>query len=268
MTGLAPVYPDDEAGNFENLTLASGRAKQLWVDYDGTEKRINVTLAPFKAVRPSTPLLSLSLDLSAIVKGDHVCQVLILDRIKRKYAEVLEDWELHYGPHRLKYKDLYIAIWGFLDQELLGTGCFGFGSVYKGILPASKFEIAVKRISHNSRREIREFVADIINISQLQHRNLVTLLGLRIIKGVAPGLLYLHEWWGQVVIHRDSKASNVLLDAELNGRLGDFRLARLCDHGTYHPLTTHVVGTLGYLAYQDRQGNEGVRCLRIRGIPP
>lgn len=69
----------------------------------------------------------------------------------------------------------------------------------------------------------------------------------RVIKGVAAGLFYLHEEWEQVVIHRDVKASNVLLDGELNGRLGDFGLARLYDHGT-DPQTTHIVGTLGYLA--------------------
>ncbi|XP_042491230.1 L-type lectin-domain containing receptor kinase IV.2-like [Macadamia integrifolia] len=69
----------------------------------------------------------------------------------------------------------------------------------------------------------------------------------RIIKSIAAVLLYLHEDWEQVVVHRDLKSSNVLLAKELNGRLGDFGLARLYDHGTDTQIT-HVVGTLGYLA--------------------
>ncbi|KAH0450999.1 hypothetical protein IEQ34_021691 [Dendrobium chrysotoxum] len=66
---------------------------------------------------------------------------------------------------------------------------------------------------------------------------------LHLIKEIASGLFYLHEIWIQVVIHRDIKESNSLLDAELNGRQG---LSRLYDHGS-HPQTTHVVWTLGYL---------------------
>ncbi|XBI99320.1 hypothetical protein VPH35_019419 [Triticum aestivum] len=68
-----------------------------------------------------------------------------------------------------------------------------------------------------------------------------------IIKGVASSLLYLHEEWEQIVIHRDIKASNVLLNGQMNGRMGDFGLARLYNHGTIAK-TTHVVGTMGYLA--------------------
>ncbi|KAK0604140.1 hypothetical protein LWI29_012441 [Acer saccharum] len=69
----------------------------------------------------------------------------------------------------------------------------------------------------------------------------------RILRGVASGLLYLHEEWEQVVLHRDIKPGNVLLDVDLNGKLGDFGLARLHDHGS-NPQTTKLVGTIGYIA--------------------
>ncbi|XP_059430952.1 probable L-type lectin-domain containing receptor kinase I.6 [Corylus avellana] len=201
---------------------------------------------------------------------------------RKKYEEIREDWEEEYGPHRFSYKNLHKATKGFKDTEVLGEG--GFGKVYRGILPSSNILIAVKRISHDSRQGMKEFVAEIVSMGRLRHRNLVQLLGycrrrgelllvydympngsldkflysnenpnlnwvkrFRIIRGVASGLLYLHEEWEQVVLHRDVKASNVLLDAELNGRLGDFGLARLYDHGT-NPQTTHLVGTVGYLA--------------------
>ncbi|WVZ60721.1 hypothetical protein U9M48_010705 [Paspalum notatum var. saurae] len=200
-----------------------------------------------------------------------------------KYAELREEWEDEFGPRRFSYKDLYRATGGFADRHLLGAG--GFGRVYKGVLPASKLEVAVKRVSHDSRQGIKEFVAEITSIGRLQHRNLVRLLGycrrrgelllvyeympngsldkflydrerkaaldwgkrFRVVKDVALGLLYLHNNWEQVIVHRDVKASNVLLDGAMAGHLGDFGLARLHDHGA-NPRTTRVVGTIGYLA--------------------
>ncbi|GLT36119.1 hypothetical protein SLA2020_105210 [Shorea laevis] len=222
------------------------------------------------------PLISLTL-VFATVSG-----VVYFIKRKRKFADVVEGWELVYGPQRFKYKDLYVATNGFEDKGLLGSG--GFGRVYRGTLPNSKLEIAVKKVSHESRQGMKEFVAEIVSIGRFRHRNLVQLLGycrrkgelllvyeympngsldkylygqpkvtlnwrqrFRVIKGVASGLFYLHEEWEQVVIHRDVKATNVLLDSELNGRLGDFGLARLYDHGT-DPHTTRVMGTLGYVA--------------------
>ncbi|CAA7033716.1 unnamed protein product [Microthlaspi erraticum] len=203
-------------------------------------------------------------------------------RRRRKFAEEIEDWETEFAKIRLKFKDLYYATKGFKENGLLGSG--GFGSVYKGVMPKTKKKIAVKRVSNESRQGLKEFVSEIVSIGRMSHRNLVPLLGycrrknelllvydympngslekylhdspevtldwkqrFKVIKGVASALFFLHEEWEQVVIHRDIKASNVLLDAELNGRLGDFGLARLCGHGS-DPLTTHVAGTWGYLA--------------------
>ncbi|KAF9600995.1 hypothetical protein IFM89_014980 [Coptis chinensis] len=281
----AKYYLDRTGDNYKNLSLISGQQKQVWIEYDGLEKKLNVTIAPIKLPKPQIPLLSFSHNLSSIIldsmyvgfssstgtiltshyilgwsfQMNGQAQELDLSRLpklprvgpkkqskaltiglpiiipvfvatiisitffvirrKRKYAELFEDWELSSGSHRFSYKDLYIATKGFRDKELLGIG--GFGRVYKGVLPSSKIEVAVKRVSHESKQGIKEFIAEIVSIGQLRHRNLVQLLGYCRRKGVASGLVYLHEEWEQVVIHRDVKASNVLIDGEFNGRLGN-----------------------------------------------
>ncbi|XP_031489693.1 L-type lectin-domain containing receptor kinase SIT2-like [Nymphaea colorata] len=107
-------------------------------------------------------------------------------------------------PHRLPYRKIYRAAKGF--KEELGKG--GFGSVYKGLLPRSGIEVAVKRVSHGSKQGMREFVAEVSSLGRTRHRNLIQL----------------HD-----------------------GKLGDFGHAKLYDHGT-NPKSTHVVGSLGYMA--------------------
>jgi hypothetical protein len=247
---------------------------------------------PRAGPKPRSKVLEIVLPIvtATLVLGFGGAAVLVARR-RFRYAELREDWEVEFGPHRFSYKDLYHATDGFKDKHLLGEG--GFGRVYKGVLGPSMLEVAVKRVSHESRQGMKQFVAEIASIGRIRHRNLVQLLGycrrkgelllvyeympngsldkylyssssssssqgeissklswaqrFHIIKGVASGLLYLHERWEKVVVHRDIKASNVLLDRDMNGQLGDFGLARLYDHGT-DSQTTHVVGTVGYLS--------------------
>ncbi|XP_028789928.1 cysteine-rich receptor-like protein kinase 10 [Neltuma alba] len=171
----------------------------------------------------------------------------------------------------------------FSEDSKLGEG--GFGPVYKGTLPNGK-EIAVKRLSQTSGQGSQEFMNEVIFIAKLQHRNLVRLLGccmeenekllvleympnssldshlfneenrkkldwkqrLHIINGIARGLLYLHEDSRLKVIHRDLKASNILLDYEMNPKISDFGLARTFEGVQNQQNTRRIMGTYGYMA--------------------
>ncbi|XP_062079007.1 G-type lectin S-receptor-like serine/threonine-protein kinase At4g27290 isoform X2 [Humulus lupulus] len=171
----------------------------------------------------------------------------------------------------------------FSDINKLGEG--GFGPVYKGKLGDGQ-EIAVKRLSMNSGQGVNEFKNEVVLIAKLQHRNLVKLLGcciqeqerlllyeymsnksldffifdpkqakllewpkrFEIICGIARGLLYLHQDSRLRIIHRDLKASNVLLDSELNPKISDFGLAKIFGGDQIEDKTNRVVGTYGYMA--------------------
>lgn len=181
------------------------------------------------------------------------------------------------------YKELRVATKNFNTSMKIGEG--GFGSVYKGEL-SNGTEVAVKVLSAESRQGLREFCTELIMISNLDHENLVKLFGCcieennrilvygylennslantlfgenhnginfnwearkRIAIGVAKGLAYLHEGLRPHIIHRDIKASNVLLDKDLTAKISDFGLAKLIAPNMTH-VSTRVAGTFGYLA--------------------
>ncbi|KAJ1434825.1 S-locus glycoprotein domain [Sesbania bispinosa] len=176
-----------------------------------------------------------------------------------------------------------IATNNFSEENKLGQG--GFGPVYKGKLPSGE-EIAVKRLSRRSGQGLEEFKNEMMLIAKLQHRNLVRLMGcsiqgeekllvyefmpnksldcflfdpikqaqldwtrrFEIIEGIARGLLYLHRDSRLRIIHRDLKASNILLDENMNPKISDFGLARIFGGNQNEANTTRVVGTYGYMS--------------------
>ncbi|RWR96261.1 putative leucine-rich repeat receptor-like serine/threonine-protein kinase [Cinnamomum micranthum f. kanehirae] len=171
----------------------------------------------------------------------------------------------------------------FNVSNKIGEG--GFGSVYKGVLLDGTI-IAVKQLSSKSRQGNREFLNEIGMFSALQHPNLVKLYGCcieakqlllvyeymennslasalfgheecqllldwptrhKICVGIARGLAFLHEESTLKVVHRDIKATNILLDRDLNPKISDFGLARLHEEENTH-ISTRIAGTLGYMA--------------------
>ncbi|KAF5781441.1 putative protein kinase RLK-Pelle-DLSV family [Helianthus annuus] len=210
---------------------------------------------------------------------------LYIFRQRKKKQDSFDNYEEFLGidtrPYTFSYGDLRDATDDFSSANKLGEG--GFGPVYQGTLDDGRV-IAVKKLSVASHHGKAQFIAEIATISAVQHRNLVKLYGcciegdnrllvyeylenksldqalfgenrlslnwatrFEICLGIARGLAYLHEESRIRVVHRDVKASNVLLDSELNPKISDFGLAKLYDDKKTH-MSTRVAGTIGYLA--------------------
>ncbi|KAK9031013.1 hypothetical protein V6N11_032411 [Hibiscus sabdariffa] len=200
--------------------------------------------------------------------------------VKRKTKD--DDEELLLGinprPNTFSYSELKACTEDFSPSKKLGEG--GFGPVYKGTLSDGRV-VAVKQLSVATKHGKEQFFTEIATISAVQHRNLVKLHGcciggnqrllvyeylenksldqtlfgqndlhldwstrFNICLSTARGLVYLHEESRPRFVHRDVKASNILLDAELCPKISDFGLAKLYDDKKTH-ITTRAAGTIG-----------------------
>lgn len=184
---------------------------------------------------------------------------------------------------RLTLADILLATNNFCKTNIIGDG--GFGTVYKAVLPDTKRIVAIKKLGASRSQGNREFLAEMETLGKVKHRNLVPLLGycsfgeekllvyeymvngsldlylrnradavehldwakrFKIAMGSARGLNFLHHGFIPHIIHRDIKASNVLLDADFEPRVADFGLARLISAYETH-VSTSLAGTCGYI---------------------
>ncbi|MBA0590087.1 probable serine/threonine-protein kinase PBL26 [Gossypium raimondii] len=183
------------------------------------------------------------------------------------------------------FRELAAATRNFRKECLIGEG--GFGRVYKGKLEKTGQVVAVKQLDRNGLQGNREFLVEVLMLSLLHHPNLVNLIGycsdgdqrllvyeymplgslddhlldispsqkpldwyarMKIARGAAKGLEYLHDKANPPVIYRDLKSANILLDHEYNAKLSDFGLAKLGPQGDKTHVSSRVMGTYGYCA--------------------
>ncbi|RZS20261.1 hypothetical protein BHM03_00052777 [Ensete ventricosum] len=188
-------------------------------------------------------------------------------------------------PREFDIRELKKATDNFDEKMKLGQG--GFGVVYRGVLPGEDTEVAVKKFLRDQTKGLDDFLSELTVINRLRHKSLVPLLGwchrngvlllvyefmsngsldqhlfgeaktlpvlgwyrrYNIIVGAANALHYLHHEYNPMVVHRDIKASNIMLDATFNARLGDFGLARTLDAYKTSVTDHGVAGTRGYIA--------------------
>ncbi|XP_047313303.1 probable L-type lectin-domain containing receptor kinase S.5 [Impatiens glandulifera] len=208
-------------------------------------------------------------------------------RGKNNYSDILGALRSLPGtPREFEFKDLKKATNNFDEKNKLGQG--GYGVVYRGTFQSENLEVAVKWFSRGNIQGQDDFLSELTIINRLRHKHLVPLRGwchkngklllvyeymangsldmhlfndgpdrkplswtlrYKIISGVASALQYLHNEYDQKVVHRDLKASNIMIDTNFNARLGDFGLARALDaEKTSYAEAEGVLGTLGYIA--------------------
>ncbi|KAG6641561.1 hypothetical protein CIPAW_09G082300 [Carya illinoinensis] len=205
-----------------------------------------------------------------------ICICIFYRRVRKSRERLQKKLKFEYGT-------IEVATENFSAQNKLGEG--GFGAVYKGKFPNGKEIAAVKRLSMSSQQGDAEFKNEVMLVAMLQHQNLTRLPGLclkgserllvyelvrnssldkfifdrikraqlnwelrdNIIQGITRGPLYIHQDSRLRIIHHDLKASNILLDADMNPKISDFGTARLFEVDQSQANTHKIVGTYGYM---------------------
>ncbi|KAK9947382.1 hypothetical protein M0R45_003011 [Rubus argutus] len=254
--------------NNENWVLSLQAAKEEESDHENRRRLLLISLLP------------LGLIIIFIALGSRYLKRKLL-KTKGTISTSALDNE---APHLqvFSFSNIQAATNNFSSENKLGEG--GFGPVYKGKLKGGQ-EMAVKRLSKTSTQGQHEFSNEVTLTAKLQHVNLVRVLGfctekeekmliyeympnksldfylfdpsrryfldwskrVHIIEGVTQGLLYLQEYSNFTIIHRDLKASNILLDHEMNAKISDFGMAKLFGKDELEANTSRIVGTYGYV---------------------
>lgn len=240
-----------------------------------------VMIVPLAAVLLACYWVYKTIGFKEIAKTTKKLVLLQMRRMRHFYIYVRTDKNMNTELHYFTFQSIASATNNFSSTNKLGKG--GFGEVYKGKVDGQ--EVAVKRLSRNSGQGVNEFKNETELIAKLQHTNLVRLIGccvekqekilvyeympnnsldfflfdpskkgildwnsrFVIIDGIAQGLLYLHKFSRLRIIHRDLKASNILLDDYMKPKISDFGMAKLFVNNESEANTSRVVGTRGYM---------------------
>lgn len=207
------------------------------------------------------------------------------DMKKQRGDEQIQGDPNNINAHNYTFRELATATKNFRQECLLGEG--GFGRVYKGVIPATGQVVAVKQLDRHAMENSKDFLSEISLLSLAHHENLVNLIGycadgdqrllvyeyfpatnleerllenkknepplnwyerMKVAAGASKGIEYLHDSAKPSIIYRDLKAANILLDGDLNVKLYDFGMAKLCSGDKMNHAPPRVMGTYGYCA--------------------
>ncbi|MCL7022293.1 hypothetical protein MKW94_019161 [Papaver nudicaule] len=279
----SPTAGNDIGPSAVNLTNSSAPSSASVAPGGSVSSSKNPGNSGSSSLRTKSMLIAGVITIAVLFFIMLACLVIWVVAVRSKCREKADSLSLEIvkTPKEFSYKDLKTATNCFNSSRIIGNGAFG--TVYKGVNPETGSMIAVKRCRHSGGQGKAEFLSELSIIGTLRHRNLVTLQGWchekgeillvydympngsldkalfeakfplpwpnrkRVLMGVASALAYLHQECESQVIHRDIKASNIMLDEFFNARVGDFGLAKQIEHDK-SPDATIAAGTMGYLA--------------------